>query len=119
MVNPTERAVNGSDTIRLRRLRSFLEHVHLRLQVVLCRPSPVLMVAALIGTACPSQSEEGAVRVYLRVGACRVVLWAESIHIDGRKNRSVLVSMVPGVRIVDAHNGSQGHVVGLHLPILA
>jgi hypothetical protein len=69
------------------------------------------MVAALIGIACPSHGEEGAVHVDLCVGAYRVVLSAEGIHIDGRKNRSVLVRMWAGKRIAGAHNGSHRHVV--------
>jgi hypothetical protein len=30
MINPTERTLDGSNTIRLRRLRFILEHVHLQ-----------------------------------------------------------------------------------------
>jgi hypothetical protein len=69
------------------------------------------MIAAPIGNACLSHSEEGVVHVDLRMDACPVVLWAEGIHINGRKNRSVLVPMCAGERMAGTHNGSHRHVV--------
>jgi hypothetical protein len=63
----------------------------------------------------PSPSEEDAARVELHVNTGRVAVCARSTCINDRRNRGVLVSMVAGASMTDAHSGSYWHVVWLQL----
>jgi hypothetical protein len=102
MINPTEGTLDGSNTIWSRRLNFFLEHVHL--QEKQSRPPEA-----------PSPNGEDAARVELHVNTGIVAVCARSTYINNRRNRSVLLSMVAGVSMTDAHSGSFWHVVWLQL----
>lgn len=120
MIDPTERTIDESNAIRLRRRRSFDVHVHLQERYFRSIFS-VLMIAAYlpIGAVCPSHSEEGAARVGWHACVARAAVCARTDCRDDRKNRSVLVLMADWASICGAHNRPFRRMVWLPLLILA